>query len=537
MSKMLCSAFGFLILTLGFSASSLAATNADLAALSRASVVQFTGTERISQPFAFDLEVSVPHPALNFANVVGQPLKVTIAKGRSVAGIVETIEQSGATGRQGQYHVRLVPPLNRLAYRMTNRTFADMSPVQIVNAVVNDAGIPGLESRLGSSVAPQEISIQYQESDFAYFSRLLEYEGIHYHFEPSGSGVKMILGDSNTAFPVLSPGQLSFGSPKGSSITAFSRGLALHSGRIQAGDVNWKTPNVNLTTTAQSPFFRDLVEGVFPATVDTPQESQQFAATRLRARVTEGQTCGGTSTYMQLQAGYRFSLTGHPRKDFNQEYVITGVEHHGTPKGYHNTFTCLPANIIFHPSPKTPQPNIAGVLPGIVVGPQGETKHVDEFGRVRVRFPWRNPAFSNSQVGDTGWVRVAQIATGVGTTSMWIPEIGDEVVLAFEHGDANRPVVIGSLWNGTDLPPSSLPANKFRSMFQGRSASGAINEIVLDDTSGQERLILRSGNQFIQLSPTGITTSSAINSPTPTAPRLQPPTGLKSQSFPVVPKR
>jgi type VI secretion system secreted protein VgrG len=172
-----------------------------------------------------------------------------------------------------------------------------------------------------------------------------------------------------------------------------------------------------------------------------------------------------------------------------------------------------------------------------VVGPQGETKHVDEFGRVRVRFPWRNPAFSNNQEGDTGWVRVAQIATGVGTTSMWIPDIGDEVLVAFEHGDPRRPVVIGSLWNGKDLPPSSLPDNKFQALFQSRSLSGTTNAILFDATSGQERLILRSGNQFIQLSPNGITTSSAINSPAPTAPRRQPPTGLKSPSFPVVPKR
>jgi len=480
----------------------------------------------------------VPYPALNFANVVGQPLKVTVAKGRTVAGIVENIEQTSAIGQQGQYRVRLVPDLTRLAYRVTSRTFAEMNAVQIINTMVNDAGISDLETRLSGSITPQDISVQYQESEFAYISRLLENEGIHYHFEPSGSGAKTVLGDSNTAFPVLSPGQLVFASSKGPSIMSFSRGLALHSGRIQAGDFNWKTPNVNLTATAQSPFFQDLVEGVFPAPVETLQQAQQYSAIRLGAEVSDGQSCGGTSTYAHMQAGYRFSLTGHPRKDFNQEYVITGVEHHGTPKGYHNTFMCLPANIIFRPSPRTPQPNIAGVLPGIVVGPQGETKYVDEFGRVRVRFPWRNPAFSDSsEFGDTGWVRVAQIATGVGTTSMWIPDIGDEVVLAFEHGDPNRPVVIGSLWNGKDLPPSSLPANKFQALFQSRSLSGTINEILFDATSGQEGLILRSGNQFIQLSPKGITASSTITTPSATRQRLQPPTGLKSPTPSLVPRR
>ena len=524
----------------GISMNAQAATNPDLVALSRARVVKFTGTERISQPFVFDLDVTMANPALNFANAVGQPLKVNVAKGRTVAGIVENIEQSGATGRQGQYRVRLVPTLNRLAYRITSRTFAEMNAVQIVNAVMNDAGISGLESRISNTPTPQEISVQYQESEFAYVSRLLENEGIHYHFEPSGSGVKMVIGDSNTAFPVLSPGQLVFGSQKGPSITSFSRGLALHSGRTQTGDFNWKTPQVNLTATAQSTLFPNLVEGIFPAPVKTLQDSQKFSAMRLGARVTEGQSCGGTSTYTHMQAGYRFLLRGHPRKEFNQEYVITGVEHQATAKEYHNTFTCLPSNFVFRPSPLTPQPRIAGVLPGIVVVPQGEMKHVDEFGRVRVRFPWRNPVFSDSsEFGDSGWVRVAQIATGIGNTAMWLPEIGDEVVIAFEHGDPNSPVVIGSLYNASSPPPVPLPNNKTQTLIRSTSIPGGSIplELFMEAKAGQEQLTLRAGSQFIRITPKGITASSTINSPSPTKRTLRPSSGLKTPTRPLAPKR
>ena len=277
---------------------------------------------------------------------------------------------------------------------------------------------------------------------------------------------------------------------------------------------------------------------MFPAPVNTLQESQQFATTRLAARITEAQSCGGTSTYTHMQAGYRFQLAGHPRKDFNQEYVITGVEHHGTSKGYRNTFTCLPANIFFRPSPMTPQPSIAGVLPGIVVGPQGEVKHVDQFGRVRVRFPWRNPAYSNTtDFGDSGWVRVAQIATGVGNAAMWLPEVGDEVVLAFENGDPNRPVVLGSMWNGKDRPPFSLPPSKFHSLFRSQSLSGTINEILFDATQDKERLTLRVGSHFLTLSHNGITASSKITTPTATRQKRQPPTGLKSPTRRQAPKQ
>jgi uncharacterized protein involved in type VI secretion and phage assembly len=81
----------------GLSLNAQAATNPDLVALSRAKVMEFTGTEYISQSFAFELEVTAPHPALNFSNIVGQSLKLTVAKGRTIAGMVENMEQFGAT--------------------------------------------------------------------------------------------------------------------------------------------------------------------------------------------------------------------------------------------------------------------------------------------------------------------------------------------------------------------------------------------------------------------------------------------------------
>ena len=64
-----------------------AAINPDLTALAQGSVVQFTGAERISQPFTFDIDLTVAHPALNFANIVGHTLQVTVAEGKTVSGI------------------------------------------------------------------------------------------------------------------------------------------------------------------------------------------------------------------------------------------------------------------------------------------------------------------------------------------------------------------------------------------------------------------------------------------------------------------
>jgi type VI secretion system secreted protein VgrG len=248
-----------------------------------------------------------------------------------------------------------------------------------------------------------------------------------------------------------------------------------------------------------------LTERVFPAGIETKPEAQASAHVRLAARISGAQSCSGESTYLQLQAGTRVYLTGHPRVDFNQEYVITAVEHQRTGKEYRNTFRCLPAQVVYRPQLLTQTPVVAGVVSGLVVGPQGETRHVDQFGRVKVRFPWRSPAFSvTGEQGDAGFVRVAQIATGAGASAMWLPDVGDEVLVAFEYGDPRRPVVVGSVYNAKDMPPVALPANKHLSLLR-QQGPGGVNEFVFDGTLGKEKLvvqgasvIVRSGGDLLQ---------------------------------------
>jgi type VI secretion system secreted protein VgrG len=483
-----------------------AAGNPSVDTLAHGSVVQFSGKEAVSEPFVFDVTIATNDRALNFALVVGQPITMTVAPGRVVSGMIESIEQLDVTGAQGLYRIKLVPSVNRLTFRTASRTFYNMKIIDIVMAVTNAAGVSNVEARV--NVNPmREITFQHRETDLAFVSRLLEEAGIHYHFEPSPGGDKLVLSDGNAGFPLLPAGKLVFSATATPAVTSFARGQSVHSGQVQAGDYNWKTPTADLSAAAQTSQFGDLTERRFPAGVETKAEAQAEANIRLAARVADAQVCRGESTYPQLQAGHRVVLTAHPRADFNQEYVILEVEHRRTPKEYRNTFRCLPVQVVYRPLLITPQPIVSSVVSGIVVGPPGETKHVDQFGRVKVKFPWKGPA---TESADSGFVRVAQIAAGVGSTAMWLPDVGDEVLVAFEHGDPGRPVVIGSLYNGKDMPPAALPANKHLSILRAQSASGAKSELVYDATSGNERLMMQSGNQVLTLGATsGVTVQAS----------------------------
>lgn len=465
-----------------------AAGNPTIDALSQGAVVQFIGKEAVSVPFSFEVTIATKDKGLNVGLAIGQPITLTVAPGRTVSGMVEGLEQFDNAAAQGLYRLRLTSSLERLQYRSASRTFYSMDAVQIAMGVLKEAGVANVETRIGTVLPRKELAIQYRETDLAFVSRLLEEAGIHYHVE---AGDRLVLSDANAGFPGGMPLVFNPAPGAGPAVLSFTRGQALHSGQVQAGDYNWKTPTVDQTGVAQAVVFSDLTDHLFPAGIDSKPEAQMQSAIRLAAHVAEAQICRGESTIPQLQAGQRVKLQAHPRADFNQDYVILAVEHQ-QGKDYRNSFRCLPAQVAYRPVPLTAKPIVAGVVPGIVVGPPGETKFVDQYGRVKVRFPWR--ALQHSTVGeqgDAGFVRVGQIAAGVGSAALWLPEVGDEVLVAFEHGDPDRPVIVGSVYNGKDMPPVALPANQHVSLFRQRGANGVLTEVVLDGAPGAERLFLQ----------------------------------------------
>ncbi|HSB52595.1 MAG TPA: phage baseplate assembly protein V [Dissulfurispiraceae bacterium] len=124
---------------------------------------------------------------------------------------------------------------------------------------------------------------------------------------------------------------------------------------------------------------------------------------------------------------------------------------------------------------------VFGVAAGIVTNNQDP----EGLGRVKVRFPWL------SDDNETDWVRIATLMAGPDRGSFFLPEVDDEVLVAFEHGDINRPFVIGALWNGVDNPPESNSDGR-NNIRKIRSRSG--HEIIFDDNgaAGQERIEIHS---------------------------------------------
>jgi len=153
----------------------------------------------------------------------------------------------------------------------------------------------------------------------------------------------------------------------------------------------------------------------------------------------------------------------------------------------------------YRPSRDTACPSIAGTVTAVVVGPGGEEIFTDPYGRVKVKFMW-DPAADS--LDTSCWARVATYWAGQNWGSIHIPRIGQEVIVAFENGDPDHPLVIGSVYNPDQMPPYTLPDHKTVSTTKSRSSlkgtKDNYNELRFEDLMGKEQVFLQAQRDMDQ---------------------------------------
>lgn len=226
--------------------------------------------------------------------------------------------------------------------------------------------------------------------------------------------------------------------------------------------------------------------------------------------------CGGNP---RVAAGAIVELKGLSDR-FTGRYRITRSVHRYSIGGYNTHFTISGrhdntlAQLVAQQSGGTGIKNNSGNH-SVVVGVVTNNQDSDEMGRVRVKFPWL------ADVAESNWARIASPMGGQNRGMVFIPEVNDEVLVAFEQGDMNRPYVLGALWNGVDKPPEKNQdghnnIRKIRSrsgheiVFDDNDAArkekleihtSAGHKILLDDASGQEKIEIKdkTGNNIIKM--------------------------------------
>jgi len=215
------------------------------------------------------------------------------------------------------------------------------------------------------------------------------------------------------------------------------------------------------------------------------------------------QVLAGTSLARAFRTGCQFELTNH--RDMSGKYALVSMQYNmcqspsyvnedsdGDP--YQNDFVCIPVAVPYRPRRIAPKPVVRGPQTAVVTVKEGEESWLDKYGRVRVQFHWDRLGKSNEE--SACWVRVAQSWAGSGWGAHFWPRVGQEVVVEFLDGDPDQPLVTGSVYNASHMPPYPLPENYTRSGVKTRSSkegnSGNYNEIRFEDKKGVEQVYVQA---------------------------------------------
>ncbi|MCA9619429.1 MAG: type VI secretion system tip protein VgrG [Myxococcales bacterium] len=235
-----------------------------------------------------------------------------------------------------------------------------------------------------------------------------------------------------------------------------------------------------------------------PFSLPDREFESQHAKRGLLAAQRDAEVVDGDSNCFRLSAGYRFAVQGHPTTGLNRDFTVVAVEHRasrrveGGERAYHATFRAVPAETLYAPEPP-PRRCIQACETATVVG--GEEIFTNDSGEVHIRFHWDR----RRSTGLTScWVRVAQPWAGRGFGAQFLPRRGTEVVVAFEGGDPDRPLIVGSVYNAVCRPPFALPDNRTVSGWSTRSVPGGdgYNVLSFDDRRGDERVYLRAERDY-----------------------------------------
>jgi type VI secretion system secreted protein VgrG len=168
------------------------------------------------------------------------------------------------------------------------------------------------------------------------------------------------------------------------------------------------------------------------------------------------------------------------------------VTHQGDQEQYSNSFEAFPSSITFRPSRVTPKPRVIGSQTALVVGKSGEEIWTDQYGRIKLKFYWDQSSASDET--SSCWVRVAQGWAGKVWGAIFIPRIGQEVVVSFLDGNPDRPLVTGCVFNAQQTVPYTLPDDQTKSTIKTNSSKGGsgFNELRFEDKAGSEELFMQA---------------------------------------------
>ncbi|MDY3582721.1 type VI secretion system tip protein TssI/VgrG [Enterobacter hormaechei] len=480
---------------------------------------KLSGREAMSESFALTLTLLGTDARLDRSRLLGQPVTVTIPtqslltpryiNGKVTRVAVSAVELTGT--RYAVYQLTVEPDLWPMKRDRNLRIFQGQTVPQIVKTLLGEHQV-NLEDKLTGSYRVWDYCVQYQESSLDFISRLMELEGIAYHFSHEADKHTLVLTDAATQHQPFSGYEVipyhqtpSGGSTDEEGISQWALEDSVTPGIYSLDDYDFRKPNAWLFQAQQNPASPkpgsiDVYD--WPGRFVETGHAEFYARIRQERWQVEHQQIQATATAAGIAPGHIFTLTNAPFFSDNGEYLVTATGYHfeenryasGEGETIHRTdFTVIPAAVSYRPAQSTAWPRTYGPQTAKVVGPQGESIWTDKYGRVKVKFHWDRLAKGDDT--SSCWVRVSSAWAGQGYGGVQIPRVGDEVVVDFINGDPDRPIITGRVYNEASMPPWALPAAATQMGFMSRTKDGSVdnaNALRFEDKAGAEQVWIQA---------------------------------------------
>jgi type VI secretion system secreted protein VgrG len=488
----------------------------------------FTGHEAVSRPFSFELDLLSTDPEIKFEDIIGQKVTIRVIlrndKERYFNGVISRFMQTGSDTGLANYRATMVPTLWFLTRTADCRIFQNKKVPDIIQEIFKENGLTDVKTVLKGTYEPRDYCVQYRETDFNFVSRLMEQYGIFYFFEHEKDKHTAVLADDLSAHqPCPEQPEVSWNPQGGDSlaedvIASLQWEETFRFGKYAVTDYNFETPSTSLRAEVKSQIDvggnskYEIYD--YPGEYGKKAEGDGIAKIRMEEEEAQYKVISGAGSARVFTTGYKFTLQDYVRKDINGDYVLTQVQHvasvgdtytsgaggGGNQDNYTNSFSCIPAKRPFRSPQVTPKPMVQGPQTAVVVGKQGEEIWTDKYGRVKVQFHWDRYGKMNED--SSCWVRVSQNWAGKKWGAMFIPRIGQEVIVEFIEGDPDQPIITGRVYNAEQMPPYELPAEQTKSTIKTMSSKGGggFNEIRFEDKKGEEQIFIHAErNQDIRI--------------------------------------
>jgi type VI secretion system secreted protein VgrG len=502
------------------------------------SVRSFRIEEAVSKPFSVVVMARSPHQ-IDLESIVGHSASLVLTSGvahlhaptRRWTGVCDHFEQIQAEpSGLSSYSLRIRPALWLLSQRRGYRVYQHLSIPEIVDRLLAEWSIVP-EWQIDRAAYPKlSYKLQYGESDLTFFCRLLEEAGIAHAFpDHGGEGTRLLMSDAMHAGRRRAVALRFVDNPNEAAerefVTEVRIAHEVRPGAVMMRDYDHRRPSYALSGVADPVTGPEasyeqyeylpggfLVEGADVG--DTPVADDRGAArhedrhgTERARRALAAARVGRRSVafrtnVLDLAPGAVFAIERHPHAVLGDGALLLATEQttEGSIGGEWTTrgrafFTTEP----YRPPRTTTRPVVDGVQSATVVGPSGQEIHTDEFGRVRIQFPWDREGTNDST--SSCWVRVSQGWAGTGFGLLNLPRIGQEVLVGFLEGDPDQPIIVGRVFNAANPVPYILPQHQTRSTWKSRSSPGGdgFNEIMFEDLAGQELVYVQAQKDLRKL--------------------------------------